>query len=559
MSAITTPTARGGTGPVGTALDELDQRYHPAAGLRRQFNKVFPTHWSFMLGEVALYSFIVLLASGIYLGLFFDPSMVEVVYNGPFDNLRGVHMSRAYESALEISLEVRGGLFVRQVHHWAALLFLASMFAHMFRTFFTGAFRKPREANWVIGVLLIFVGTFEGFSGYSLPDDLLSGVGLRIASGITLTVPIIGTWAHWALFGGEFPGTEIIPRLYIIHVLILPGVLLALIGLHVGLVWYQKHTQYPGPGRTEKNVVGVRILPVFAAKGGAFFAVCAGILVIMGGIFQINPIWNLGPYNPAQISSGSQPDFYMWFSEGMARMFPAWEIVLGNYRIPAAFWPTAVFLPLPFVVAAIYPAIERKMTGDNALHNLLQRPRDVPVRTSLGVMAIAFYAWLCLSAINDWIAFFFDVSLNATTWAGRIGLLIVPPIAYWVAYRWCLGLQRADRAVLEHGIETGIVRRLPHGEFIEIHQPLGGVDHHGHAIPLEYQGAPVPKRMNQLGSAGAPVAGSLIKPDPASETAALERARRELAEAEASHGDGNREAEERERGALAGRPSDLED
>jgi ubiquinol-cytochrome c reductase cytochrome b subunit len=562
MSAITTPTSRGGSGPVGKALDELDQRFHPAAGLRRQFNKVFPTHWSFMLGEVALYSFIVLLISGIYLGLFFDPSMVEVVYDGPFDNLRGVHMSRAYESALEISLEVRGGLFVRQVHHWAALLFLAAMFAHMFRTFFTGAFRKPRETNWVVGVLLIFVGTFEGFSGYSLPDDLLSGVGLRIASGITLTVPVIGTWAHWALFGGEFPGTEIIPRLYIIHVLILPGVLLALIGLHVGLVWYQKHTQYPGPGRTEKNVVGVRILPVFAAKGGAFFAVCAGIIAMMGGIFQINPIWNLGPYNAAQISSGSQPDFYMWFSEGMARMFSAWEIVLGNYRIPAAFWPTAVFLPLPFVVAAIYPAIERKMTGDNALHNLLQRPRDVPVRTSLGVMAIAFYAWLCLSAINDWIAFFFDVSLNATTWAGRIGLLIVPPIAYWVAYRWCIGLQRSDRAVLEHGIETGIVRRLPHGEFIEIHQPLGGVDHHGHAIPLEYQGAPVPKRMNQLGSAGAPVAGSLIKPDPASETAALERARRELSEAEASRGDGNREAEERERSdrrELAGRPSDLED
>src|SRR6188508_3035747 len=195
------------------ALDELDQRYHPAAGLRKQFNKVFPTHWSFMLGEIALYSFIVLLLSGTYLGLFFDPSMEEVIYNGPFENLRGVHMSRAYESALEISFEYRGGLFVRQVHHWAALLFMASMFAHMFRTFFTGAFRKPRETNWVVGVLLIFVATFEGFSGYSLPDDLLSGVGLRIASGITLTVPVIGTWAHWALFGGEFPGTEIIPRL----------------------------------------------------------------------------------------------------------------------------------------------------------------------------------------------------------------------------------------------------------------------------------------------------------------------------------------------------------
>ncbi|NMH99429.1 cytochrome b [Pseudonocardia acidicola] len=559
MSAITTPTSpSGGANPkVAQALDQLDQRFHPAAGLRKQFNKVFPTHWSFMLGEIALYSFIVLLLSGTYLALFFDPSMTEVVYNGPFDNLRGVHMSRAYESAVQISLEFRGGLFVRQVHHWAALLFLASMVAHMMRTFFTGAFRKPRETNWAIGVLLIFIGLFEGFSGYSLPDDLLSGIGLRIASGITLTVPVMGTWVHWALFGGEFPGTEIIPRLYIIHVLVLPGILLALIAVHVGLVWYQKHTQFPGPGRTENNVVGVRILPAFAAKGGAFFAVTVGVIALLGGLFQINPIWQLGPYDPSHVSAGSQPDWYMLFSEGMARIFPPWEIYLfGKYTIPAAFWPTAAFLPLLFVVAAAYPAIERKFTKDDALHNLLQRPRDAPVRTSLGVMGLSFYLWLVLSGINDWIAFFFHVSLNATTWAGRIGVLLIPPIAYWVTYRICIGLQRADREVLEHGIETGIIKRLPHGEFIEVHQPLAGLDEHGHPIPLPYQGAPVPKRMNQLGSAGAPVSGSLTKPDPVDETAALERARAETVAAENA-----RHAERRE---LAGRPqggspSDLTD
>ena len=560
MSSLTTPTSGGGSARLGRTLDELDQRYHPAAGLRKQFNKVFPTHWSFMLGEIALYSFIVLLLTGTYLALFFDPSMTEVHYDGVYDNLRGVAMSRAYESALEISFEYRGGLFVRQVHHWSALLFLAGMFAHMFRTYFTGAFRKPREANWIIGILLIFVGTFEGFTGYSLPDDLLSGIGLRIGSGITMSVPIIGTWTHWALFGGEFPGNEIIPRLYIVHVLLLPGILLALIALHVGLVWYQKHTQFPGPGRTERNVVGVRILPAFAAKGGAFFAVSVGVMALMGGLFQINPIWNLGPYNPAQVSAGSQPDFYMWFSEGMARIFPAWEIVLGDYRIPATFWPTALFLPLPFVVAAIYPALERRITKDNARHNLLQRPRDVPVRTSLGMMAIAFYLVLCLSSINDWIAYFFDISLNATTWAGRIGLLIAPPIAYWVTYRICLGLQRADRAVLEHGIETGIIKRLPHGEFIEVHQPLAGVDAHGHPIPLEYQGAPVPKRMNQLGMGGAPVPGSLLTPDPPEQTAALERSRAEAAalEGAAAHAgdeaDTSPAAREEHREVLAGRP-----
>ncbi len=566
MSAITTPTSSSGNTRrqrVGHALDEFDERYHPAAGLRKQFNKVFPTHWSFLLGEVVLYSFVVLLASGIYLALFFDPSMAEVQYDGVFDNLRGVHMSRAYETTLDLSFEVRGGLFVRQVHHWAALMFMAAMVAHMFRTFFTGAFRKPREANWVIGITLMLLGFFEGLTGYSLPDDLLSGVGLRIMSGITLTIPVIGTWTHWALFGGEFPGNEIIPRFYIIHVLLIPGLLLALIALHLGLVWYQKHTQFPGPRRSERNVVGVRILPVFAAKGGALFVITVGVIAMMAGLFQINPIWNLGPYNAAQISAGSQPDWYVLLTEGMARIFPPWEVYLGDYTIPSAFFATVMFLPLPFLLAGAYPMIERRFTRDNARHNLLQRPRDVPVRTSLGAMAISFYGWLVLSGVNDWIAYFFDISLNATTWAGRIGLLLVPPLSYWVTYRMCIGLQRSDRAVLEHGVETGIIKRLPHGEFIEVHQPLAGADAHGHPIPLAYQGASVPKRMNQLGFAGAPVQGSLLTPDPPEQTAALERAQvREITEEAARHDNGRPtegQPQTHEQHELVGQPKDLAD
>ncbi|GAA4979343.1 cytochrome bc complex cytochrome b subunit [Pseudonocardia tropica] len=518
---------------VASGADQLDQRYHPASGLRKQFNKVFPTHWSFMMGEVALYSFVILVVTGVYLALFYDPSMAEVVYNGPYDPLRGVTVSRAYESTLEISFEVRGGLFMRQLHHWSALLFLAAMFVHMFRTFFTGAFRKPREANWIMGVVLILLGTFTGFTGYSLPDDLLSGVGLRIASGITLSVPVLGSWVHWALFGGEFPGTEIIPRLYIIHVLILPGLLLALIAAHLGLVWYQKHTQFPGAGRTENNVIGVRIMPQFAAKAGAFFFVVAGVLGLVAGLFQMNPIWHMGPYDVAHISAGSQPDFYMMWSDGMARIFPPWEFYLfGTYTIPSTFLPTAAFLPVLFVLAGAYPSIERRMTGDDALHNLLQRPRDVPVRTALGAMAIAFYMVLVLSSFNDWIAYFFHISLNATTWAGRLLLLVAPPVVYWLAYRWCLGLQRSDRQVLEHGIAVGVVRRLPHGEFIEVHQSIGGVDPAGHPVPLAYQGASVPKRMNQLGAAGEPVPGSLLRPDPADESRALAQARNEAHDAE---------------------------
>ncbi|BCZ24005.1 cytochrome bc complex cytochrome b subunit [Mycobacterium senriense] len=514
--------------------EDIDTRYHPSAAVRRQLNKVFPTHWSFLLGEIAMYSFIVLLLTGVYLTLFFDPSMAEVTYNGAYQPLRGVDMSKAFASTLDISFEVRGGLFVRQVHHWAALIFSASIMVHLARIFFTGAFRRPREANWVIGSLLLILSMFEGYFGYSLPDDLLSGIGLRAAlSSITLGMPVIGTWLHWALFGGDFPcggvGNEcatvgaIIPRMYALHILLLPGIILALIGLHLAMVWFQKHTQFPGPGRTEHNVVGVRVMPIFAVKSGAFFAAIVGVLGLMGGLLQINPIWNLGPYKPSHVSAGSQPDFYMMWTEGLARIWPPWEFYFWHHTIPAPVW-VALIMGLIFGLLIVYPFLEKRFSGDYAHHNLLQRPRDVPVRTSIGAMAIAFYMLLTLCAMNDIIAFKFDISLNATTWIGRIGMVIVPPVVYFISYRWCIGLQRSDRAVLEHGIETGIIKRLPHGAYVELHQPLGPVDDHGHPLPLEYQGAPLPKKMNKLGSAGSPGSGSFLFADPASEDAALREA-----------------------------------
>ena len=508
---------------LATQAEGVDSRYHLAAGMRRQINKVFPTHWSFLLGEVALYSFIILLLSGTYLTLFFDPSMAHVVYDGAYQPLNGVTMSRAYETTLNISFEVRGGLFVRQIHHWAALLFAASIIVHMMRIFFTGAFRRPREANWVIGCFLLLLAMFEGFFGYSLPDDLLSGTGVRAAmSGIVLGIPLVGTWVQWALFSGEFPGDIIIPRLYVLHILIFPAIILGLIGAHLALVWYQKHTQFPGPGRTEKNVVGVRILPVFAAKGGAFFAIITGLLALMSGVFQINAVWNIGPYNAAQVSAGSQPDIYMMWTDGFARLMPPWELYLGNYTIPAIFWVVAV-IGVVFTLLFAYPWIEKALTGDDAHHNLLQRPRDTPVRTAIGAMALTFYIILTISCMNDIIALKFHISLNATTWMGRIGLLVLPPLVYFITYRWALSLQRSDREVLEHGIETGIIRREPAGAYIEIHQPLGPVDEHGHPIPLPYQGAALPKRMNKLGSAGAPGSGSLLVPDSAEEQSLNER------------------------------------
>jgi ubiquinol-cytochrome c reductase cytochrome b subunit len=547
-----TATAPGApTTRAGKAAYEIDDRLIVAGPLRRTLNKVFPDHWSFLLGEIALYSFIVLLLSGTYLTFFFDPSMREVTYQGSYAPLRGVEMSAAYDSALNLSFDVRGGLFMRQVHHWAALLFVASIIVHLMRIFFTGAFRRPRETNWLIGTGLMVLALLEGATGYTLPDDLLSGTGLRIISAIMLAIPVIGTWAHWAVFGGDFPGELIIGRFYIVHVLLIPAILLALIAVHLLLLVKQKHTQFPGPGRTEHNVVGNRLFPTFAAKAGGLFFIVFGIIAALGGLAQINPIWLWGPYNPAQVSAASQPDWYIMFLDGSTRLFPAWDINLpGSYTIPALFWPTLVLPGILFTLLALYPMIERKLTGDTASHHLLQRPRDVPVRTSLGAMALTFYVLLIISGGNDVLADKFDISLNAMTWVGRLGLVVLPPIVYAATYRICLGLQKHDREILEHGIETGVIRRLPHGEFIEVHQPLGPVDDHGHG-QLAYGGAPVPKKMNQIGGARRAIRGFFT---PIEEPAAVElEQRREdhgLADAE------SRELSSSGRPAEGGRPSE---
>jgi ubiquinol-cytochrome c reductase cytochrome b subunit len=485
----------------------VDERYRVSTPLRATLNKVFPDHWSFLLGELALFSFIVLLITGVFLTLFFDPSMKEVTYSGAYPALRGVPVSRAYDSALHLSFEVRGGLFVRQLHHWAALLFMASIVVHMARTFFPGAFRKPREANWIIGVILFLFGFLEGFTGYSLPDDGLSGTGLRIASGIILSIPVIGTWASAALFGGEFPGHLIIGRFYILHVLLVPAVLVSLIVVHIGLVFSQKHTQWPGAGRTERNVVGERFFPRYVLKQAGLFTTLFGVVALMAGMFQINPIWLFGPYRASEVSSASQPDWYVMFLDGLVRLMPAWQITIpigDGYSIPPIFWPGVVALGLVLTAAGAYPFIERRWRRDHARHNLLERPRDAPQRTGLGVMAFTFFLVATLSGGNDVLADKFHVSLNAMTWAGRIGLLIGPPLAYWVTVRICLGLQQHDREVLTHGIETGIIRRLPDGGFAEVHQQLDG------AAPLPYAGWTVPKKMNRIGALGPAVKGFFV-------------------------------------------------
>ncbi len=457
----------------GTAVGGLDERLTIAQWSRRNLRKVFPDHWTFMFGEMALYSFIILVLSGIYLSLWFTPSMTEIIYNGSYVPLKGVSMSEAYASSLNISFDIRGGLLLRQIHHWAAMLFVASMSIHVMRIFFTGAFRKPREINWTIGVLLLTLGFVEGFAGYSLPDDLLSGTGLRIAEGIMLSVPVVGTYVQFFVFGGEFPGDIFIQRLYGIHILLLPGIILALITAHLMILWFQKHTQYPGKGRTNNNVVGYPFMPVYMAKSGGFFFIVFGVTVLISGIATINPIWAYGPYVPDQITAGSQPDWYMGWLEGALRIMPNWETVLLGHTISwNIFIPGALVMGFCITALAIYPMLEAKATGDKREHHTLDRPRNAPTRTGLGVMALTFYLLLLVAGGNDVIAKGLQLSLNSITWFVRFGIIILPPLAFVITRRICLGMQRSDNEKLLHGRETGTIMRLPNGEFIEVHAPL---------------------------------------------------------------------------------------
>src|SRR5580704_14725154 len=455
---------------VGRALDD---RFHGARGVRVLLRKVFPDHWTFLLGEIALYSFIILLLTGTFLTLFFQPSMTDVVYHGSYHNLDGVRMSEAYASTLDISFDVRGGLLMRQIHHWAADLFMAAIFAHLLRIFFTGAYRKPREANWLIGITMLVLGMLEGLFGYSLPDDLLSGTGLRILEGVLLSIPVIGTYLTFFLFGGPFPGNDIIPRLYIIHVLLIPGLLLALISAHLFIMVFQKHTQMPGKGRTNTNVVGQPMYPYFMAKTGAFFFFTFAGIALASTFVQINPIWLYGPYTPVGISAGSQPDFYMGFLEGTLRMFPSWtwdawgHTVAWNVLIPAL-----VPLGLIFTGLALWPFLEAWITGDRSEHHINDRPRNAPTRTALGLAGITFYGIFWLEGANDVIADHLDISLYLTTEIARYAIFIGPVVAYILTKRICLGLQRKDLHLVEHGVETGIIRQLPSGEYVEMTRPL---------------------------------------------------------------------------------------
>jgi ubiquinol-cytochrome c reductase cytochrome b subunit len=468
--------------PERQALDVLDDRLGSSRFLRSAMDKIFPDHWSFMVGEIAMYCFIILLISGIYLTFFFEPSQGTVVYHGVYKPLDGQTVTRAYASVINLSFQVRGGLVMRQIHHWAAIVFLAAIGFHMGRVFFTGAFRRPREINWIIGLTLMLVSLLNGYLGYSIPDDLLSGTGLRVVFSIIESIPLIGPWLAFSVWGGQYPGTSIIFRFFIIHVLLFPLVILGLLTAHLMILWHQKHTDFPGPGKTELNIKGSRLWPQYAFKSLGLFAIVTGVLGALGGLVQVNPVWLYGPYHPGSISEGSQPDWYVGWLDGGVRLWPHWELVIGGHEILAnAFFPGILLPGIIFNIMYAWPWIERAVTKDRARHNLLDRPRDNPFRTAIGAGTLTFFIILTIASASDILANNLRIDFERIIEILQISVFVGPVAIGYVAYKVCKNLQLHDSHPIQKPVAGIIVRTVTGGytHAHDDHDDHGGNGHGG--------------------------------------------------------------------------------
>jgi ubiquinol-cytochrome c reductase cytochrome b subunit len=468
------------------AVGFFDDRLGVAPGARKLLRYVFPDHWSFLLGEIALYSFMVLVGTGVFLTFYYSPSDAETVYRGAYEPLQGLTMTESYWSTLNLSLDVPAGLLMRQTHHWAANLMIVAITLHLLRILLTGAFRRPREINYMVGVTLLAVTVLEGFAGYSLPDDLLSGMGLVIAYGVAMSIPLLGGDLSFLIWGGEFPGSaEFFPRLYIVHVLLVPVAIAGLIGAHLAMIMRQHHTQFRGKVTTERNVVGYPLWPGYALKSIGLMLITAAVLFLLGGLVQINPIWQWGPYEPYLSTNGAQPDWYLGWLLGGLRLMPALEIQLGNLTlVPNPFWGGLAFPTLVFLTMYAWPWIDRRWLGDHRRHELLDLPRDNPRRTAI---VVSYFSWVLVVFVAgsvDRLYFRSTIPYEAQIWFLRIAVFVVPVIVYFATRRLCEELRDRERRPLR-GWNGKVVRRTPAGGFetLELEEGVPAIGGGGNGRP----------------------------------------------------------------------------
>jgi ubiquinol-cytochrome c reductase cytochrome b subunit len=418
----------------------VDTRSGTAPFVKKALRYVFPDHWSFLLGEVALYIFMLLVATGIYLTFFFDDSHAQVIYHGPYTPLDGASMSRAYASVVHLSLSVRAGLLIRQTHHWAADVFVAVIVLHLLRVLLTGAFRKPRDLTYLGGVTMLVLALLEGYLGYSIVDDLLSGMGLAIGYSVAMSIPIVGAKLAMLIWGGPFPGSpSFLPRMYIVHVLILPVLIGTVLASHLFLVASRHHTQFKRTEReTERQVVGIPAFPGQAPRSLGLMFGTWGVLFLLGGLAQINPIWLWGPYHVGDATNGAQPDWYLGWLIGALRLVPSFDVVIRGYTlVPNPFWGGALFPLVVIGILYLWPWLERRLSGDDGFHNRLERPRDNPTRTAT-VLALLVWVFLVFMAGSaDCVYVWLGLSYSHQIWGYRVAIVLVPIATWFVTRRVC--------------------------------------------------------------------------------------------------------------------------
>ena len=437
----------------------FDSRLRLAKFARRAMNHVFPDHWSFLLGEIALYSFVILVLTGAYLAMFFKDSSAKVIYHGSYHALDGVQMSAAYRSAIHLSFDVPAGLMMRQMHHWAALIFLCAILAHAARIFFTGAYRRPREINWMIGLTLLVLALVNGFLGYSILDDLLSGTGLRIGYAILLSVPVIGPWMTFLFFGGTVPVAATIPRLYSLHIFLIPAMIAALLVLHLSIIWRQLHTNYPGPRRTDRSIVGSRLWPSYAVKSVGLFFMVFALVAMLGGLAQIDPVWIYGPYNPVAVIPGAQPDWYLAWVEGAMRLSPAFNLHFGRWLVPEVFFPAVLMPALLFGVLYAYPFMDKFFSlRKDKPHNVLRLPYHHPFNTAFGSAILMFLLVLLFAGGDDVVAVATGSSVVTIRLILRVLVFVAPALTAAVVYVICAEMRRRQLApnLPANSAETGV-------------------------------------------------------------------------------------------------------
>lgn len=424
--------------------------------------------WSNLFGVVTFACLLVLAITGVLLAFWYTPSNDLVTYDGPYEPLHGTTVTAAFDSTMRISFEQTGGLLVRQTHHWAALVMPASIIMQLLVTFFTGGFRRPRQPSWVLLVGAFVLTLAAGWSGYALPDDMLSGTGLRIVEGVVLSIPFIGTWAANLMFGGRFPG-QILENLYPLHAVAAPVLIAVVIAVRAALALRHGQADRPGPA---SGSLGLRLWPDAAFRAAGMVGVTGAVLVLLGATSTISPIWAYGPVSVGEVGAGSQPDWYMGFLDGALRLVPVgWETEWLGWTVTFATLAPLAVVGGYFALLIVYPYVEAWVEQDRAPHHVLDRPRNVPVRTAIGVAGVLFYGILWGAASADVVSTEFSVPFETIIATLQVALLVGPPLAFEATRRICVGLQRKDREVALHGHETGRIVRLPNGGYAEVHRP----------------------------------------------------------------------------------------